>query len=177
VNKGKGRNYGIEFSIEKEFSNSFYYLFNTSLYESKFTVDKLPERNTSYNGNYSFHGLAGKEFDINRGRDRLGINVKFTTAGGRPFVPIDLQKSIAEERTVYVWEQAFEQKLPDYFRADFQVVYKKNNPRYSTEWRLDLQNFTDHRNAAYYYFDQHDGTIRLKKQIGFLPLLSFRIDF
>ena len=177
VNKGKGRNYGIEFSIEKAFSNNFYYLLNTSLYESKFTVYNLPERNTSYNGNYSIHALAGKEFNVNRGRDRLGLNVKFTSAGGRPFVPIDLQKSIDEGRTVYVWEKAFEQKLPDYFRADFQVVYKKNNPGYSIEWRLDVQNFTDHRNASYYYFDEDDAMIRLKKQIGFLPLLSFRIDF
>ena len=177
VNEGKGRNYGIEFSIEKAFSNNFYYLLNTSLYESKFTVDNLPERNTSYNGNYSFHALAGKEFNVNRGRDRLGLNVKFTSAGGRPFVPIDLQKSMHEGRTVYVWEKAFEQKLPDYFRADFQVVYKKNNPGYSIEWRLDIQNFTDHRNASYYYFDEDDAMIRLKKQIGFLPLLSFRLDF
>jgi hypothetical protein len=147
------------------------------LYESKFTIDNQPERNTSYNGNYSVHVVAGKEFVGNHGRHRIGLNIKFTWAGGRPFVPIDLEKSGEEGRTVYLWEHAFEQKLPEYFRADFQLVYKKNNPRHSIEWRLDIQNFSDHRNALYYYFDRDANAIGLKKQIGFLPLLSFRIDF
>jgi hypothetical protein len=177
VNNGKGRNYGVELSLEKSFSDNFYYLLNTSLYESKFTVDEQPERNTSYNGNYSVHALAGKEFDVNRGRDRIGLNMKLTWAGGRPFLPIDLQKSIEQGKTVYAWEEAFEQRLPEYFRADFQVVYRKNNPNNSIEWRLDIQNITDHRNASFYYFDRDANAILLKKQIGFLPLLSFRIDF
>ncbi len=177
VNKGGGRNYGIEASIEKAFTNNFYYLFNASVYESKFTIDPQPERNTPYNGNYSVHFLAGKEFNINHRRDRLGLNLKVTKAGGRPYVPIDKEKSRQEARPVYVWEQAFNNKLPDYFRADFQIVYRKNNPRYSIEWRLDIQNFTDHRNASHYYFDATQEIVKLKKQIGFLPLLSCRVDF
>ena len=177
VNNGRGVNYGVELSVEKSFSNNFYYLLNTSLYESKFNIGDQTERNTSYNGNYSVHALAGKEFESIRGHHRFGLNIKFTWAGGRPYVPIDLQKSIEEKRTVYVWENAFEQKLPDYFRADFQLVYKKNNPRHSIEWKLDVQNFTHHRNASYYYFNPNTNAAHLKKQVGFLPLLSFRIDF
>lgn len=177
INSGKGRNYGIELSIEKSFSDQFYYLLNTSLYESKFSVGEMSERNTSYNGNYSIHGLAGKEFDVNRRRDRFGLNLKVTYAGGRPYVPIDLEKSIADGRTVYLWENAFEEKLPSYFRMDFQVVYRKNNPRYSMEWRLDIQNITDHRNASHYFFDSDSDVITLKKQVGFIPLLSCRVDF
>ncbi len=177
VNAGKGRNYGIEISIEKSFSHGFYYSVNTSLYESKFRIGEDSERNTAYNGNYNFHVLAGREFDINRRRDRFGINLKIAQAGGRPYVPIDLEKSIAEQRTVYLWEDAFEKKLPSYFRMDFQVVYKKNNPRYSMEWRLDIQNITDHRNAFLYFFDRENDAIVLKKQVGFLPLLSCRVDF
>ena len=176
VNKGKGRNYGIELSFEKTFSDNFYYMVNSSLYQSLFTVGEQ-ERNTSYNGHYSIHALIGKEFNVNRSRDQLGLNLKFTSAGGRPFVPIDLERSIQEGSATYLWERAFEEKLPDYFRADFQFIYKKNHPRYSIEWRLDIQNFTDRRNASYYYFNVSDGSVRLKKQVGFLPLLSCRVDF
>jgi hypothetical protein len=177
VNEGGGRNYGIELSYDKTFTNNFYYLLNGSLYESKFTIDAQPEKNTAYNGNYSVHMLSGKEFSYRQGKDRLGLNIKLTWAGGRPIVPIHEEKSKEEGKPVYIWERAYDEKLPDYFRADFQLIYKKNNPRYSIEWRLDIQNITNHRNSSYYYFDAADGGVHLKKQVGFLPLLSCRVDF
>lgn len=177
VNRGTGLNYGIEFSVEKKFSNNFYYLANMSLFESQFSVHDLPQRNTVYNGSYSLHALGGKEIDVHRGRDRVGANLKLTFAGGRPYVPIDLQRSIDQQRTAFSWTAAYEKTLPDYFRADIQVVYRVNRPRYSIEWRLDIQNVTDHENAAYYFFNKADDTIQLKRQVGFLPLMSCRIDF
>ena len=93
------------------------------------------------------------------------------------YTPIDLEKSIQEKRQVYKWEEAFDNHLPTYFRADFQLVYKINRARYSFEWRLDIQNVTDHQNAAWYYYDGADQSVKLKNQIGAVPLLSFRIDF
>ena len=35
VNKGRGRNFGIELTLERFFANSYYYLINASLYNSK----------------------------------------------------------------------------------------------------------------------------------------------
>ncbi|MEJ7646040.1 MAG: TonB-dependent receptor [Chryseolinea sp.] len=177
VNKGTGRNYGIEISVEKKFTNNFYYMTNVSLYESKFTIAPEPERNTSYNGNYNIHLLGGREILLNRGRDRLGLNIKVTSAGGRRYVPIDEKSSIEKQKVVYERSNAFEERLPAYFRTDFQAVYRKNCPRYSLEWRLDIQNITNHRNAAYFYFDNDNEEVRLKKTIGFLPILSWRVDF
>jgi len=177
LNTGKGRNYGVELSLERSFSNNFYYLLNGSLYQSRFQVAEEQERNTAYNGNYNFHILFGKEFRLHSNRDILGLSVKFTGAGGRPYIPIDLAKSIAAGGEVYDWAKAFEPQLPDYFRTDFQVVYRKNKPRYSVEWRLDIQNVTNHVNPAYYYFDEPSQRILLKYQVGFLPILSYRIEF
>jgi hypothetical protein len=177
VNTGSGKNYGIELSLERSFTGNFYYLMNASFYESKFSVDGKAERNTSYNGNHTLHFLVGKEFASQNGKHRFGINLKVTSAGGRPYVPIDLEKSKEQGSAVYFWDQAFEKKLPDHFRSDIQLLYKKNSPRHSIEWRLDAQNFTDRRNAAYYYFDNRDSVVKLKKTIGFLPMLSCRIDF
>jgi len=177
LNNGKGRNYGIEVSVEKSFSRNFYYLLNGSLYQSKFQVDEEPERNTFYNGNYNYHLLAGKEFKLRGNRDILGVNIKLTGAGGKRYIPIDLQKSIEEDRQVYDWENAFDPQLPDYFRMDFQLVYRRNKPRYSTEWRLDIQNLTNHVNAAYYYYNATTKDIQLKYQVGLLPIFSYRIEF
>jgi hypothetical protein len=177
INRGTGKNYGIELSLEKRFPGNYYYLLNTAFYESKFMVKESKQRNTAYNGNYTVHFLAGKEFNIKQGNQLIGINFKLTASGGRPYVPIDLQRSLEAGKTVYHWEVAFEKRLPDYFRTDLQVVYKKNNPGYSFEWRLDIQNFTNHRNALYYFVNTDSQSISLKRQVGFLPLLSCRIDF
>jgi hypothetical protein len=177
INKGNGKNYGVEVSFEKSFSNNLYYLMNGSLFESTFTSGNQPEKNTAYNGNYSFHLLAGKEFETGNKRGRFGINLKVSQAGGRRYVPINLEKSIQEKRQIQNWDAAFDKQLPDYFRTDFQFVYRVNRHRYSSEWRLDIQNITNHRNAAYYYYDALTESIGLKKQIGFIPLLSYRIEF
>jgi len=177
LNNGKGRNYGIEVSLEKSFSKNFYYILNGSLYQSKFQVAGEPERNTSYNGNYNYHLLVGKEFKLVGNRHMLGLNIKITGAGGRRYIPIDLEKSISEGRQVYDWEKAFDPQLPNYFRTDFQLVYRRNKPRYSTEWRLDIQNVTNHVNAGYYYYNPTSQSVDLKYQIGFLPILSYRIEF
>jgi hypothetical protein len=177
LNNGKGKNYGIEISMEKNFSKNFYYLVNASVYQSRFRIDNEAERNTSYNGAYNFHVLAGKEFKLRGNRDIIGINFKLTHAGGKRYIPIDLEKSIAGGRQIYDWENAFSPQLPAYFRSDLQLVYRRNKPRHAVEWRLDLQNVTNHLNAAYYYYNPSSQQISLKRQVGILPVFSYRIEF
>lgn len=177
LNNGKGRNYGVEVSLEKSFSQQFYYLLNGSLYQSKFRVADEQERNTSYNGNFNYHVLVGKEFKEKTRHATFGINIKVTGAGGKRYVPIDLGKSIDEGRQIYNWEKAFDPQLPDYFRADLQIVYRRNKPRYSVEWRLDIQNVTNHVNAAYYYYNPASEAISIRYQVGLLPIFSYRIEF
>ena len=177
INKGSGRNYGVELSLEKSFSNNIYYLINGSLFQSRFALEHKPEMNTAYDGNYSIHLLGGKEFEVSSKRNRLGLNMKVTQAGGRRYVPIDLAKSVAENRQVHLWDEAFSHQLPAYFRTDFQLVYKINRQRYAFEWRLDIQNLTNHKNAAFYYYDPSTQSIKLKNQVGIVPLLSCRVDF
>jgi hypothetical protein len=176
INNGKGKNFGFEVSFEKSFTNNFYYLANASFFKSTFATAGQAH-NTAYNSNYSIHLLAGKEFEVGRQHNRIGLNFKVTQTGGRRYVPIDLERSRQEKRQVYKWEEAFDHQLPGYFRTDFQLVYKINRPRYSFEWRLDMQNLTNHRNASWYYYDLKTESIKLKKQIGIVPLLSCRIDF
>jgi hypothetical protein len=177
TNNGNGKNYGIELSIEKPFSREYYYLLNGAVFESLFSAHGQPFRNTSYNGNYSVHALVGREMKALRERGRIGVNLKVTYSGGRRYIPIDLEKSKDVNNTVYDWENAFHPKMPDYFRTDFQLVYRHNHSRYSSEWRLDIQNVTNHRNPSHHYFDPATETVRLKKQIGILPLISYRIEF
>ncbi len=94
VNNGTGENYGIELTLEKFYSKGYYFLVTASLFESKYTGSDGVYRNTAFNGNYVFNALAGKEFKIKE-KHILALDVKFTYAGGKRYVPIDLAASIA----------------------------------------------------------------------------------
>lgn len=177
LNQGSGRNYGIEASLERTFSDHFYYMINGSYFQSLLSIDGQHENNTAYNGNYSFHLLGGKEFVVGQRNRHLSINLKMTGAGGRRYVPIDIGLSKLFKTQIYDWARAFDPKMPDYFRMDFQLAYRLSKPTWEIEFTLDIQNITDHRNASYYYYDARQETIKLKRQVGFLPLLACKVKF
>ena len=60
VNKGSGRNYGVEFTFEKFFSNSYFLMFTASLYDSRYKGSDGIERNTTFNGHYALNALGEK---------------------------------------------------------------------------------------------------------------------
>jgi hypothetical protein len=179
INGGKGKNYGIEFTFEKNFHKDLYYILNGSVYTSTFDISNQEYRdiNTAYNGNFMVHALAGKEYQVRSANATIGFNVKLTLAGGRPYVPIDLEQSIQEKRQIYSWDKAFEFRLDEYFRTDMQIIYRLNKQRCAMEWRLDIQNITNRRNGAFYYFDVVSESIQLKRQVGLIPVLSYRLEF
>ena len=51
INKGRGRNYGIEVTLEKFLSHGTYFLFTTSLFDSKYMGTDGIWRNTAFNRN------------------------------------------------------------------------------------------------------------------------------
>ena len=179
INRGSGRNLGLELSLEKSFAQNFYYLLNGSLYNSTFKMADGREWNTAYNGNYNMHAVAGYELPLGSSavRSLLGINFKLSWSGGRRYIPIDAAASVQQGQQVLDMDRAFEPKLPTYFRADMQLSYRRHRPGFSSEWRLDIQNATNHRNAAYYYYDAENSLVKLKRQTGLLPILSYRIEF
>ena len=81
-NNGKGKNYGIELTLEKYFSKGYYYLITTSLYDSKYYGSDKVWHNTAFNGRYVVNVLAGKEFKLNANQ-KIIFDLKLTTAGGR----------------------------------------------------------------------------------------------
>ena len=61
VNKGIGRNYGLEITVEKKLSKGYYFLFTASLFQSQYQGADQIWRNTAFNGHYVVNGLAGYE--------------------------------------------------------------------------------------------------------------------
>src|SRR5688572_117004 len=102
VNKGTGRNYGIELTLEKFYSQGYYFLFTSSLFDSRYKGSDDVLRSTAFNGKYVVNLLAGKEFKVGRKNNVFNIDWKLTTAGGRYVTPIDFEKSRLAGEAVYI---------------------------------------------------------------------------
>ena len=125
--------------------------------------------------------LAGKEIATgNRGwfkNSTIGLNVKLTYYGGYRDTPINVGASRQRGETVRYDTLAYTLQLPDYFRTDVRLSWKKNRPRSTRTLSLDVQNVTNRQNVFGRYFDPQTGTTRTNYQTGLLPVLSYRVAF
>jgi hypothetical protein len=177
VNKGTGSNMGIELTLEKNFSNNYYFLLTGSVFDAKYKGSDGIERNSPFNSHYVFNVLAGKDFIIGKRDNVLTLSWKLTSAGGRYVRPINLEASKAARYTVYDDARAFEQQQDGYFRTDLKISYKLNRKRLTHEIALDLQNVTANQNVFQQAYNARTGRIGTAYQQGFLPVPFYRLTF
>ena len=178
INKGTGANYGLELSFEKSFSNQYYILFNTSLYQSKYTNPGFEERNTRYNGNYIINSAFGREFKVGKTKqDIISANIRGIWRGGYRVIPVDINQSIEAGKEVLNYDRAFEEKVPDYLRVDLGVSYRKNKPKWSWIVSLDIQNLTSRSNVWGEYYNSEKERIEQIYMTGLIPVLNFKVEF
>lgn len=176
VNKGTGRNYGVEFTLEQFTHNNMYFLLSTSFYDSKYKALDGVLRNTRFNGNRAVAFTAGKDYLFKNNRT-FGINLRVIYAGGFRYTPIDVEASREQMQTVYVNSEAYTRQLPDYFRTDLRFSLKRNRPNATSTLSLDLQNATNHKNLGGQYFEPRSGEIKKFYLLPLIPVLSYRIEF
>jgi len=178
INEGTGKNYGLELTLEKFFSDNYYFLLTGTLYESKYVGSDGIERNTAFNGNFILNALGGMEINLDKkSKYILSFNIKTTYAGGKRFIPVDLEASRAAGETVYIYEAAFENRQKDFFRLDARVGFKLNGQKTTQEWALDVQNITDRKNIFQKTYDKKTQEIRTEYQMGRFPVFLYRILF
>ncbi len=176
VSKGTGYNYGVEITLEKFYSKGYYFLFTTSLFESKYKGSDQVLRNTAFNGNYVLNLLGGKEFKINQ-KHILSLDVRGTYSGGKRYSRIDLAASIAAGKEVREVTKAYAYQYPDYFRVDVKPGYKYNSKRVTHEFSIDIQNVTRNLNVFQQSYDQVNKTIKTDYQLRFFVVPQYRILF
>ena len=175
-NNGTGTNYGIELTLEQFLNRGYYFLFTTSIFDSKFKGSDLIERNTAFNGNYIFNALLGKEFQLNK-KLTLGFDLKSTYAGGKRFTPVNIEASKMIGSEVRFEDQLFEDQHPNYFRLDFKTSVKLNGKRISQKWSVDLQNLTNHQNIFQAGYNASTENLGYIYQRGFFPNVQYAINF
>jgi hypothetical protein len=185
VNKGKGKNYGVEISIERFFDKNFYFLINSSLFDSKYKTLEGVWRNTRYNKNYIVNILFGKEIK-NLGKKQnqiLALNTKVLFEGGERYIPLlrDAQGNVAvepENDRYFDYSKAYDNKLDNIFLMNLSISYKFNRPKATHEIFIDLMNITNSKGRLSEYYDvSKPGKVGYISQFGSFPNLMYRLYF
>jgi hypothetical protein len=179
VNKGVGRNMGIEITVEKFFTHNWFAMFSGSLYDAKYRASDGLWWNSDFNGHYVMNLLGTKEFKWGKKRiNTIGIGGKVTFGGGQRYSPYDTAKSRFSDQPVVIDGQRNTLEFKPYFRLDVKLNYSWNSRKHLTqELGIDLVNVTGQKNILRLQYVNASIQPQVVYQLGFLPLFYYRIDF
>ncbi|WP_229599229.1 carboxypeptidase-like regulatory domain-containing protein [Runella sp. CRIBMP] len=178
VNKGEGRNYGLDITLEKYMSNGFYYMATTSIFESKYKGGDGVWRDSRFNRNYVVNLLAGKEWKVGKNQQNtFNINGRITFQGGDRFSPINEQATKARKTIVYDETRAYSVQSDPITNVHLTLVYRKNKLRSSREIALKIVNLTQQPDFFGYQYNFRTGGIDKDIETILLPNLSYKIFF
>ncbi|MFT6336952.1 MAG: hypothetical protein ACJATI_003713 [Halioglobus sp.] len=104
----------------------------------------------------------------------LGVSTSLHMRGGKTQMNVSLAYSRDWGYTEYRHDLPPQLRLSDYLRADLRIYYK---PSKQSTISLDIQNVSNKENDAYYYYEPLTKQSTLKKQLGLIPILSWRVDW
>lgn len=176
-NIGKGRNYGMEVTIEKFFSKNYFLLVSGTLYRSLYTDPVLKQEfSTVFDGGYILNVTGGLEYPINS-KWTLFMAPQLALSGGLRYTPVDEAASMAQHEIVFQKDKWAQYKLPAYLRIDTRIGARLNGKKTSQEWGLDLINITNRKNIALKAFDLDKGEYVTQYHFTFFPMITYRINF
>lgn len=177
-NKGTGYNYGLEFTVEKFFSNNYYFLSSLSFYDSRYTGSDGVEHHTAFAGGYVYNLLGGIEIPVGKKKNKiLGFDAKMTFAGGNRYTPLDIPQSIMEKGAVYIDSLAYSKRFRDYQKIDFKISFKTNKKHSTQIFFIHVENILNHKNILRQVWDDKNQEVKDEYQLGLFPYAGYRIEF
>ncbi|MBN2214300.1 MAG: TonB-dependent receptor [Bacteroidales bacterium] len=176
VNKGTGENYGLELTFEKFFSRNYYLLITSSLFQSGYKGSDGIRRNTVFNSNYTLTALGGTELDLSKSSTFI-TDARISFAGGRRYIPVDLEESRIRGYEVLENQNAYEQRLKDYFRLDYKFGFRFNRQKVFHYVVVDIMNVLNTRNIFQKVYNPKTSNIYNVYQYGIMPNIFYRLEF
>ena len=175
ANLGKGKNYGVEFSVRKSSERGFFWMANATLYQAEYWTPGLGWELGRYSGGYIFNAMIGKEW-VKENKTH-GINLRGNVLGGFRYLSINEFSSASANTTIYNRGLGYLERLRPYHRIDMRIFRTVKHKKFTSTISLDVQNLTNVKNAAFSTYDNVLGAVVEKKQLGLIPILNYRIQF
>ncbi|MBR5655995.1 MAG: TonB-dependent receptor [Prevotella sp.] len=89
VNEGAGRNYGIDFTLERYLKDGLYGMLTATLFKSEYRDAQGEWHNSRHDRRYITNILGGKEWMVGKARKNVfGMNGRLTLMGGDRYTPM-----------------------------------------------------------------------------------------
>lgn len=177
-NTGKGRNYGLDVTLEKYMSDGYYYLLTASVFDSRYRGGDGRWYNTRYNRRFALNGLVGKEWTLGKNKQNiLGLNLRVSYQGGDRYTDADQVATQAAQDVVLIQNTAFNKQYAPALTCHFTASYKINKAHSAREIALKIINATMYREYSGWAYNQRTGHADLLREGIFIPNLSYRIEF
>lgn len=180
VNKGKGRNYGVDVTFEKYLTKGLYYMVTASLFNSRYCGGDGVWHSTRYNRKYIINGLIGKEWMLGRNKQNvLGVNLKLTLQGGERYSPIDEEATMKDpdKEVQYDETRAFSKQLSPMFLTNFSISYKMNKRKVSHEFAIQGVNITGYKEFYGHVYNTKKNIIEPYRGKTVLTNVSYKLHF
>ena len=177
VNNTKGRNYGIDLTLERFLGDNYYYLITGSIFKSEYKAGDNVWRNTRYNKGFVLNALFGKEFYFANNRKVLDVNARVSVTGGERYSPILESQSVAAKRVIYDKSRAFSKQFRTLTYADFTVNYRINHRKSSSVFSFQMKNVLGAPIYIDHNYNYQTGQIELSKATLIIPNISYKIEF
>ena len=179
VNKGRGRNFGVDFTWERALNKGLYYMITASLFDSRYCGGDGIWHNTRFNRKYVLNGLIGKEWMLGRNKQNiLSVNLKLTLQSGERYAPIDVEATMAhpDKEVQYDETRAYSIQRSPMLIGNYTVSYRINKRRVSHEFSVKGLNFTGSKEFQHLN-NIKTGKIEASEQKTGLTNISYKIEF
>ncbi|WP_418697127.1 carboxypeptidase-like regulatory domain-containing protein [Bacteroides sp.] len=180
VNKGKGRNIGVDVTLEKYLSRGYYYMFTGSLFDSRYCGGDKVWHNTKFNRHYILNLLGGKEWMMGHNKQNiLSVNAKLTLQGGDRYSPIDEAATMEhpDKEVQYDETKAYSRQFSPIFLTNFSVSYKINKKKCTHEFAVKLLNATNYKEYGGHEYNIKTGKIEVNRFAMSLPNIYYKVEF
>lgn len=180
VNQGKGRNIGIDVTLERFLKKGLYYLVSASLFDSRYCGGDGVWHHTKFNRQYVLNGLIGKEWMLGRNKQNiLSLNLKLTWQGGDRYSPVDREatRNHPDKEVQYDERAAFSKQYSPMLIGNYTVSYRINKRKASHTFAVKGLNFTGAKEHYGHDYNVKTGEIDVSTGTTMLTNISYKIEF
>lgn len=177
VSKGRGRNYGIDLTLEQYMVRGWFWLVSGSLFKSEYYGGDARWRRSRLDQTFLLNALAGKEWIWGKQRQHVvNASIRLSFQGGQRYAPVD-EKKTNEKGIIYFDEtRANSLSTPNSFITDLTLNYKLNRKHVAHEIGIKILNLNGFRDLGLQY-NYKTREIEYLREALIVPNLSYKIYF
>ena len=164
---GRGRVRGIEFFVEKKFSERWFGQANLAFSRTRHAGLDGILRPGAFDYPVVFNTVGGYRLN-----PKWEVSSRFTYLSGRPYTPFDAQQSALQRRAIFDLDRINQERLPDYVRLDVRADRTFYMGDRTLLVFIGFQNILNRNNVGGYTWNRRANRVEENEQIGIFPLIG-----